>query len=68
MSYLWYLLGLIDDYEDQDDLKNKQKHLKYLCCKNIDSGNTPLLRGRLSSFLNEDHKKQRRTKKIVKRH
>ena len=60
MSYLWWLFGL--EEEQEDELKNKQKHLKFLCCKNIDSGNIPILRGRLSLFLNETNKK--RSKKI----
>ena len=37
MSYLWYLLGYHQEEEELDELKDKQKHLKYLCCKSIDT-------------------------------
>ena len=63
MSYLWYLLGLDQEEEGkEDDVKNKQKHLKYLCCKNIEQKNIPVLRSKLSSFLNEPQK-AKKTKK-----
>jgi hypothetical protein len=60
MSYLYWLLGL--EEEEKDDLKDRQKHLKYLCCKNIEEKNVPILRSKLSSFINEPQKKQK-TKK-----
>ncbi len=70
MSYLWWLLGL-EQYEDEDEdpLKDKQKHLKYLCCKNIENNNIPALRGKLSSFLHEPlmkkNKKKSKNAKLV---
>ena len=55
MSYLYWLLGL--EEEEKDDIKDRQKHLKYLCCKNIEQNNIPVLRSKLSSFINEPQKK-----------
>lgn len=38
MSYLYWLLGLEEEEpEIQDELKDRQKHLKYLCCKSIET-------------------------------
>jgi len=38
MSYLWYLLGYeIEEEEEPDDKKDRQKHLKFLCCKSIET-------------------------------
>ena len=62
MSYLWWLLGL-EEEEEKDDIKDRQKHLKYLCCKNIEEKNVPVLRSKLSSFLNEPYVKSKKKKK-----
>lgn len=35
--YLYWLLGLEEEEpEVKDQLKDRQKHLKYLCCKSIE--------------------------------
>ena len=57
MSYLWWLIGL--ENEEKDNIKDRQKHLKYLCCRNIENKNVPVLR----SKLNEPRQKIKKTKK-----
>jgi ribosome-binding factor A len=64
MSYLYYLIfGESEEEEVKDDLKNRQKHLKYLCCKSIEQKNTPVLRSKLSSFINEPFAKSKSKQK-----
>lgn len=36
MSYLWYLIFGDDDEPEVNEEKDRQKHLKYLCCKIIE--------------------------------
>ena len=62
MSYLWYLLGYDTEVEEKDLMKDGQKHLKFLCCKNIERGNVPKLRSNLSREILQQKLKSKRTK------
>jgi hypothetical protein len=57
---IYYLIG--SDYIGTVEQKkiDRQKHLKYMTCKQIDSGNIPVLKSKLSSFINEPFVKSKK--------
>ena len=65
---LYYLIG--SDYigaVEQQKI-DRQKHLKYMTCKQITDGNIPILRSKLSSFINEPFVKSKKKKfKLLKK-
>lgn len=57
-----------EEEKEDDPVKDRQKRLKYLCCKAIDSGSIPTLKSQLGQellFEKIQKKNKRRKNKII---